>query len=278
LKGALDDIFARDAVFKDGSNAAALSSLDVVMLEWEHVKLIREGASRSAGLRPDSVMVACTHNHACPAVIERGSFKREGRYIESLVKKSIEALVKAASRVERAETGAGYGFEGRISFNRRFIMKDGTVITQPPPDRLDEVLANEGVIDPGVGVLCARRPDGKIAGAVVNFASHAVHHMGQISAGYPGVLSRRIKEMYGEECVCLFLNGACGNIHNVNYACPGRGIVPKEECGVALAEAAGRVIGGIEFKSGGVVDVKERAVNLRYRGCSKLEELVKHPE
>lgn len=274
---ALDPICAHAAVFGDGENFAALLSLDVVMVEWEEAQQIREQASKSTGIPVEAVMVCATHNHACPAVIERGSFAREESYIKELVIKGVKALVEAFGKMEDVETGTGSGFEGRISFNRRFVMRDGTAISQPGKSTLGKLLANEGVIDPGVEVLSARNRAGEISGILVNFACHPTHHMGSISAGYPGVLYRNLKERFGEKCVCLFLNGPCGDVIHRNYADPGEELT-MEKCGRLLSDTVTGVMEAMDFRGGaGSVAADERKIKLQYRDYGLLEQQEEHP-
>ena len=91
-----------------------------------------------------------------------------------------------------AKVGVGRGLNADIAFNRRLVMRDGTVRTHgsfKDPD----ALGFEGPIDPEVGVLAARGKDGKILGALVTYACHPGHKGGDpmFSAGYPGVLAAR---------------------------------------------------------------------------------------
>lgn len=214
---ATDPLYAKAAVFSSRGKRIALVSIDVVIIEFEHVEAIRAEAQERFGIPGEHILVCATHNHSCPAVITRPVFDREEDYLQFLREAAVEAIGRACEDLQEVTLSVASGFEGRVSFNRRYIMKDGTVKTHPRPGSPDMRCA-EGVIDPEVGVLCARDGAGRVVGVLVNFACHAVHKMGGpvVSAGFPGSLCRRVREALGDQCTCVFLNGACGNIHHAN--------------------------------------------------------------
>jgi len=276
----LDPIYARASIFSDGNERIAFLSLDVVIIEQEYADSIRKKASAETGIPESNIMVCATHNHACPAVVERASFKKEERYIDFMIEKGVEALKKASANMKDAEIGVASGFEGRVSFNRRFIKKDGTVISQPRISPLsDDILCNEGPIDPEVGVISVRGKDGKINGIIVNFASHACHHMGEISSGYPGVLCGKLREYYGDDIGFVFLNGACGNIVHRNHCDLEKQQDTKENTGAILAESVKKIIDKrIAYGKNYKISAKEKMLSLRYRDYSDLEECVRNPD
>ncbi|OGV51132.1 MAG: hypothetical protein A2X49_01715 [Lentisphaerae bacterium GWF2_52_8] len=275
----VDPIYAHAAVFSDGKESLAFLSLDIVIIERAYVEKIRAGVEKRTGLPGSCLMLCATHNHACPAVVERGSFKKEERYIEYMIEKSVTTVATAFEKMEDAQIGTGSGFEGRISFNRRFIKRDGTAISQPAISNLSsDILCNEGTIDPEVGVICVKNIAGEVLGIMVNFACHACHLMGQVSAGYPGILYRRLKENFGEGSACLFLNGACGNIIHRNFADPTQKDT-KENTGNILAETVSSVIREkIKSFTSPVLKSAETEIPLKYRDISSLEDCVENPE
>jgi neutral ceramidase len=267
----IDPLFAHAAVFHDGARTVAFLSLDVVIVEREYVLTIREQVSRACPIPPDCIMVCATHNHACPAVVERPWSEKDHAYLEHMVERAVTSLIAAYHAMVPVEIGTGTCYEGRVSFNRRFIMKNGSVISQPSFDTVErDVLFGEGIVDPQVGVLCVRDLNGKIIGMLVNFACHAVHLMGSLSAGFPGVLSGRLKETYGESSVCVFLNGACGNVIHRNYADPGYEDT-KEKIGSILADDVIQIVKRITYSGQARIAAASASVDIRYREIHGLE-------
>ena len=267
----IDPLFAHASVFRDNASVIAFLSLDVVIVEREYVLKIRELVGRECPIPANSIMVCATHNHACTAVVERPWSQKDDQYLENMVKWGAEAIIAAYHAMVPVEIGTGSCYESRVSFNRRFIMKDGSVISQPSFDIIDNaVLFGEGVIDPQVGVLCVRDRSRKIIGMLVNFACHAVHLMGSISAGFPGVLCNRLKETYGSNFVCVFLNGACGNVIHRNYADPEYKDT-KERIGAILADDVIRSAEAVTYSKQLKIAAESISVKIRYREIDGLE-------
>ena len=82
-----------------------------------------------------------------------------------------EAVISAFHSLHAAELGDGIGHEPSISFNRRFLMRNGRQATHPGKGNPD-IVKPAGPIDPDVGVLAARAPGGDLLGLFVNFACH----------------------------------------------------------------------------------------------------------
>ncbi|MCK9266156.1 hypothetical protein M0P98_04630 [bacterium] len=263
----IDPIFAHAAVFDDGIEKFAFLSLDIVIAEWEYVNKIRDIVAANTDILPSNLMVSTTHNHACPAVVERGHFKKEEPYIETMIQKGADAVISAWERREPVVCGVASGYEDRVSYNRRYIRRDGTVITQPLiTPTTDEILCCEGPIDPEVATLCVKNMDGKMLGVIVNFSAHANRKMGNVSSDYPGIIYKDVKDKYGADCV--FLCGACGNINSG----------PVESTGANLASDVRKLIDSItEFEADWKVVSREKKLSLPLRKLDELEASVKNP-
>ncbi|MHC4885541.1 MAG: hypothetical protein ACYTGH_10695, partial [Planctomycetota bacterium] len=256
-----------------------LLSLDIVIIEHDYVIAIRERITEATGIPGESIMISATHNHACPAVVDRPWSAKDQAYVQFMLDRVVEAAVQADQDLTPATQGVETGYEARVSFNRRFIMKDGTVITHPGDlTARKDILHCEGPIDPELAVTAFRAADSnKVRGILVNFACHAVHHMGDLSGGYPGVLVRELKKRFGDDCTVLFLNGACGNIHHTNHSEP-TDTNPKEAMGTLLAERVVELVGSMTFTEPQALTSVEEEVFIPYRDFSGLERDIKNME
>ena len=234
----LDPLYARAAAFEIGGERVALVVLDTALISAEDTAVLREKVRADHGLPPSRLMVAATHNHSGPAMIHEG-LPRDEAYIRTMLGRAADAVGRAIASLEDAELGVGSAFEWAVAYNRRVVMRDGTVTTHGS-FKDPKALAFEGPIDPEVGVLAARRRDGTLLGALVNFACHPGHHGGDplFSAGYPGVVARVLKARGVP--VTLFLQGAAGNIATSDP----RGLVRHSmtEMGTLLATAAAKAL------------------------------------
>ena len=102
-----------------------------------------------------------------------------------------------------------------MAFNRRFRMRNGRVYTHPGKGNPD-ILEPAGPTDPEVGVVAAWTPEGEWLGCVVNFSCHCTVFGGGVSADYVYYLERTIQGGMGHDAPVVFLNGACGDVTQVD--------------------------------------------------------------
>src|SRR5262249_1683518 len=148
----------------------------------------------------------------------KGKAKDSPRYAAKLIGGIVEAAVKAHAAARPATLEAGAGRQKTpVSFNRRFVMKDGSVRTWMRLDHPD-VVRPGGPIDPEIGLLLARAADGKQPiGLVSNFALHLDTVGGtQWSADYPHHIGQAVRGALGEKAVSVFALGCCGDINHVD--------------------------------------------------------------
>jgi neutral ceramidase len=261
----LDPLYARAAAFEIGAERFAILQLDTALILAGETASIRARIAKDHGFPGDRVMIAATHNHAGPALINE-ALPRDEKYVETLVAKCAEALGRALAARQEAEFGLGVAFEFGVSFNRRIVMRDGTVRTHGS-FKDPNALAFEGPIDPEVGVCALRGKDGKLLGALVNFACHPTHHWndGALSAGFPGVTARLLKDRGVP--VPMFLQGAAGNMHHQDP----RGFPEKtmEEIGKILADDAAKALAAATWTTPSRLSARSRTLALSFRRLSE---------
>ncbi|HXX94349.1 MAG TPA: hypothetical protein VEN81_12005, partial [Planctomycetota bacterium] len=219
-KGVRDPLYAVACVITDGVTPVALVGVDELFIGKETVRLARDRIEKSTRIPGPNVLIAASHTHSGGPIVSCLGNEGDPKYEEFVGNGIAKAVEEAWAALQPCEVGVGLGHEETISFNRRFLMKDGKEITHPgrPGTKYhDQIVKPAGPIDPDVGVLAARRPGGLVYGVVVNFACHCTVVGGnQFSADYVGYLRRHLKAVYGPEAQVVFLNGACGDITQVD--------------------------------------------------------------
>ena len=262
----LDPLFARVGIIESGDARVAFVGLDTLCVRWTHASEMRRRIAAEHGFPGENIMFAASHNHAGGAVANVGDVHRDVEYVQAVTDKVVAAFGEAAGNLREVEIGCGSVPEWALAFNRRVVMRDGTVCTH---GRFDdpEALCLEGPIDPEVAVLAARERDGSPVGCIVNFACHPTHHGGgtALSAGFPGVLAREMR-LRGWP-VTVFLNGASGNL---TVADPdGSGTqVEMEEAGQRLAVDAEAAIERMAFRPSAPVRAAMTRLDLPYRAVT----------
>jgi neutral ceramidase len=228
-----DPCKVRAVVFDDGKNRVALVGPDALGVMRETVVRVRKAIAARTGLAENAILLGASHSHSsgpmsgvmpgeydhASKLVQELAYKQttgvDPKYLEKVEKVIIDAVCAAHDARTSARAGIGRGSERTVAFNRRFKMRDGGTITHPGQGNPD-ILEPAGPVDPEVGVIGVWDQKGKMLGCVVNFACHATTSPGGISANYIYYLEKAIQGYYGKDAVVVFLNGASGDITQVD--------------------------------------------------------------
>jgi hypothetical protein len=224
--GTDDPLFAKTLVVQSGDQTLAIVGLDLVKIRLDLADAAIAEASQRTGIDRDAVMICPSHNHSSPFIPMGGPNNKD--YISTLpglIADSIEHAYKSLQPA-RMFLGRSLVYEGH--HNRRVISKaDGLVLNTwlnklGDLEQTPQVLGAEGPIDPELWVARFDTPDGRVLGTLVNFTCHPALHdrrgldkkgAAKWSADYPGVIAEQIAQAYGKQAVCVFTQGAAGNIN-----------------------------------------------------------------
>ncbi len=223
--GIHDDLYAKAMIFDDGNVIVGILCCDLICLQKDEVTKIREIITTKTRMNGKNLMVCVTHTHTGPQtrsfrIPEGGEATIE--WLTSFPERAAKAVINTLNNMEICNISAGKYFEDRIAFNRRYRMKDGTVQTNPGYKN-PNILEPAGPIDPEVGVIAFRNEDDRLIGLYVNYACHLDNVGGtEISADYPGYLTKRLQERLIDNPFVLYTNGACGDINHIDVRSPYR--------------------------------------------------------
>jgi len=167
---------ARVAVLDDGTTRVALVSSDLLGVHSWITERVRERVAEKAGINPDGVLLAATHNHQGPVGLRGGMFARlDEAAAETLIGQVCGAIEEAAGALRPATLKVGSAVIDTVSMNRR----------------------HPGwAIDPVMRALLVDGEAGPIA-SILNFACHATVLNGanlMLTGEFPGVASRLLLE------------------------------------------------------------------------------------
>jgi hypothetical protein len=229
--GKHDPLQAKALVLIQGETKAAFVACDLIGIPAAYGRKARDLAAKQTGIPAEHIALHGTHSHTGvmyfgalrkyfhdQAVAKSGSdpyekFDFPAHLIEG-VAQAVELAAKAARPVKLL---AGKGEETKLSFNRRFHMKDGTVRFNPGKNNPD-IVRVAGPIDPDVGLLFFH--DAQTEKPLVSLTSFAMHldtvSGTEYSADYPFYLENKLRENFGPAFVSLFGTGTCGDINHVD--------------------------------------------------------------
>ena len=241
--GVHDDLYVRAAALDDGTKIA-LVQVDAIVVPEAVVKRAREEARRLCGIPAANCFIAATHTHSGGPLFGGFLSEPDETYME-FVAGQIAAAISEAFRTSRpALAGWNRSAAPGIAFNRRFLMQDGQ--QQTPPGKMHPgIVGAAGPEDASVTVLAFSDPRTFApVGCIVNFACHATHMNGLLySADYVKWVVDTLKSVYGSDFGVVFLNGACGDVTQVDN----RSARPME-LGPWWAERTGRSVGGAALR------------------------------
>ena len=220
-----DPLYAKALVLDDGETKIVIITMDVTAIggrkisdgmlsdiSEEFLPELRRRIQDKLNIPGLNVLVNASHTH--PA----------GRMLcddAEQINRVYDAVNCAMQNMTAVKIGTGAGLEDRISMNRTVTLKNGKhwTLRHTNPSPCDEDIASTGPVDHEIGILRIDRLDGTPLAVVYNFATHLLFGdtEGSITANIPGYASKVIEETLGHDAMALFIQGAAGDVMDVNY-------------------------------------------------------------
>ena len=212
--GTLDPLYARVLILETGDRRFALVTLDLGRTFSEPLlDQLRRQIRAAAGI--SFLMVTASHTHSGPNLLDEYPGGRPPAWERSAIQTIASTVLQASRHLVPAKIGTGVG-EVEIGYDRRQVRPDGTVtMLWTDPGKQPSL-----PVDPTVLVMRIDDLQGKPLAIVVNYACHPVV-LGsdnlQYSADFVGVMAHTVEAAFGGAPICLFVQGADGDI-NPYYA------------------------------------------------------------
>ncbi len=227
-KRILDPLEVNMVALSDGKATALVAQLDTMALSDLVAGMMRDAIVKATGVSRDAILLHASHTHdggqlamtategpeALSSTLGK-CFPLDKLYLEHCVTRVTDAAVQAIADLRPAELAIGFSRAERISFGRRYLMKDGTVRTNPGTNNPDIVRA-VGTADDTVQVLRIDREGGKPI-CIINFQTHPDVVGGEtITADWPGLTRTVFEAATLQGAHCLVLNGTQGDVNHCN--------------------------------------------------------------
>lgn len=255
----LDDLKATALVISDdGGDSVAIVALDVMYVDSAPVAEIRKQAATQTGLRPEAICINASHSHNSPTLaFFSGAGEVHPRYVELVIRKSVEALAEAWANRSPARLRVGSTRFSGMAYNRS---REG------------------GPVDERLGILFAERLDGRPLAAAVNYHSHPTvfwpTHFRGVSRDCAGQAVDRLEAAL-PGVTALYLQGASGDVqYRLEYWAAER----FREVGDALYEHARQALASARPIRRPGVRAAARQAHLPARRWTKQEALSMYEE
>lgn len=219
-RGVLDRLAVKAAVFRTGKEYAAVVSFDLCLFGRSFVDELDSMLKQKKSPLYGRTLFCATHTHTGPYTSSVFCDAQDLDFLAQLKEKAIRALENATKALAPAELFAAETECHTLAFNRRFVMKNGTILTNP--GKLNpEIERPEGGIDPKILMMQVRQHDRPVL-LLANISNHADTVGGDyVSADWPGVMEKEIQKEAGYELPVMTITAPQGNINHFNVRTPG---------------------------------------------------------
>ena len=221
-KSVLDPLELNCVALSDGSNTALVVQIDACYFSNAYADRLRQAASDASGVGRDFILLHCSHTHTSANLSSSGLGGKEAlgevdwAYQRFVATRVADVAVAAVRDLRPARLSCGRSEARRISFGRRYLMKDGRVRTNPGTNNPDIVGPAGNPPDEQVQVLRIDR-DGALPICVISFQTHPDVVGGEgISADWPGLTRAVFEAATFGRSHCLVLNGTQGDLNHCN--------------------------------------------------------------
>jgi hypothetical protein len=245
-------LYARAVSLSAGDERVLLISAEVLSLDVALAREVRERIARETGIPASRVMIACSHTHSGPLVVERRMGEPDLSYVDQLREKLVQVAVEATRSAQPLRVGAGSA-KLYLGVNRRQRNEANRVVLGKNPG---------GYSDPYSRIVVLAKENGAPLGILFTYGAHPVvlgRENLEISGDYAGVAAREVEDNFGGSAVALFCQGFAGNV-NVDYE--SRDFNEVETIGVALGRAVLEEIKDIALAADEPLRVRSVAVPL----------------
>lgn len=258
--GILDPIFLNAIAVGNDSEKILIITSDLLGISEKFATKIRRLIAERTKVAMDHIMLSALHQHTSICLRESpvNNVMEDHEYLQILYRKFADVAQMAIN--DMTDSTMYYGekeAEKQLSFVRRYLMPDGSVCTNPKPEKCKS-WPPVGPTEPSdntVRLLKFVRTDGQTV-ALVNFSTHPDVVMGnKFSADWPGFV-RCFVEAEHKNTRCILVNGCQGDTNHKNYMIPMEERFPRGEK-YPHAKYMGRIIANT------VNDIWDQATEMR---------------
>ena len=221
-KEILDPLEVVCVAFSDGKTKALVMQLDTEAISDPVADDMLKAVVKATGIDRNAVILHASHTHdgghlaMKNPLSDAGSSDINDVYRRMAVTRVADAAVNAIANLKPAKLSYQRSTARRISFGRRYLMKDGKVRTNPGVNNPDIVKPYGPPADEEVQILridC----EGDKPICVINFQTHPdVVGNETITADWPGLTRTVFEAATLGKTRCIVLNGTQGDVNHVN--------------------------------------------------------------
>lgn len=254
-----ESLHVRAVVIEQDGEIAAMVAADILNVPKEMHDIVTKRIYEYTGIEPSRVCITANHNHRGAPVLDSALYggHADSTYKDVFFRRAADCVTLAYKRLKEVKMKFGKQEVHGVSFNRDYVFEDGTMGTNMW--KADGIVGTLAGIDPDLSVITFEH-EGEPIGSIINFACHQACVWGDVYSGdYSSIMSKELKNVYGQDYVSLFVIGTCGDINHVdrkNFEAT-RNSWRYKEIGKILATAVTEAVASSEYTDGAVAVIKE---------------------
>jgi len=262
-----DMLSARCFAFQSGETALAIVVVDSCMIPRDVCQRAKLLASKQTGIPIQNMLIASTHTHTAPSVMNFCLGTRsDPDYERFLPPKLAEAIVQAYQNLEPARVGFIAVDAPDHTHCRRWLRHPEKYAADPFGDKTVRAMMHPGYQNPdyvgpagpadtGLSLLSIQSADGKRPlGLLANYSMHYFGVGGGFSADYYGKFSQLMEKKIAGAGVSSFVaamsQGTSGDLQWMDYSQPRRANYSMDQYAGELADIAYQAYEKIDYVSG----------------------------
>ncbi len=254
-----DPLHARSLVLSDGRQTLGIVIVDSCMIPRDVCDEIKRRATRQTGIPTNRLLIAATHTHSAPSLMDYclGS-RKDAVYTQFVIPRIVEGIVQAHGRLEPAEAAWAAIEAPDHTHCRRWLHRPGTYARDPfgemtvrammhPGYENPAFLEPAGPVDTTLTVLSVRSTAGRPLCVLANYSMHYFGAGPGFSADYFGDFARYLEAKLTHDQadapppVAIMSQGTSGDLHWMDYSKPRRAGYSRRQYAQELGDLAMQV-------------------------------------
>jgi neutral ceramidase len=261
-----DPLHARCLVLSDGNTTLAITIVDSCMVPRDVCDAIKQRVERDAGIPAERVLIAATHTHSAPSLMDHClGTRKDPAYAESFIPQVAAGIAKAKQNLAPAEAGWTIVDAPEHTHSRRWLHRADAYQLDPFGEKSVRAMMHPGYqnpayagpagpVDTKLTLLSLRTTAGRPIAILSNYSMHYFGAGAGFSADYFGEYAGYLENKLGREAaeasplVAIMSQGTSGDLHWMDYAQPMRPSYPRSQYAQELGDLAIAALAGLEYR------------------------------
>jgi hypothetical protein len=280
-----DPLHIRCLALFDGKQTIVIAIFDSCMIPRDLCDAIKLAAAESADVTASNILIAATHTHSAPGVMDFCLGSRMDRsYASQLIGQASEGIAKAVGNLRPARIGWTVVDAPEHTHCRRWLNKPDAFAIDPfgevtvrammhPGYRNPDYLGPAGPVDSTLSLVSVQSNDGQPICLLANYSMHYFGAGNGFSADYFGDFARIVENRLPDPgrhassppMLAIMSQGTSGDQHWMDYSKPQKTAYTRQQYANELATIALDAMAAIEYRDSVTLGMAETRISLSRR-------------